>query len=415
MRILLSCLLLGTYLTAAAQAPRGTIVSIRSSQKDPNKPNTWMVDTQLKATAGTLLPDNRDYEYLLPNGDKAYVRVEIFDKLATGKTDQAILTCYNGEPKAGQVLAPRGTFAIKPPAGRTFAGVLAQAFLGEGKNEFNLILKQFSGHLLPGDVLQTEGPKGRCQATVKAIILGGTNQPLDMLSPAMTDAMVEVVSAGCILDADYKLTLSGSKTMTAEPAPAAAAKAKTFGGKRTVFPTNATLRTNEIAITIHNVVQFFPQPEKMVLGKVDPALNYYVLDATVENLTNRVVDAGDYMLRLNFYDAQGNSADEFGRVFKNEKNKTDDVSRGADALDKGVFGGSSALRFATIQVAYTQELPTYDQKAYDAVWGKLQPGQLVRCEAVRVIGVPKTYQPTGIGTWKDRRSNLVMVPIALKQ
>jgi hypothetical protein len=412
MRILCTCLLLYTYLITVAQSPRGTIMSIRSSQKDPNKANTWLLDVQLKATTGTLPAGRDNYEYLLPTGDKVYVEVDVFDNLPAGKVGQTMLTCYNGEPKVGQVLAPRGTFRARPPAGRTFAGVLSQAFLGDGKDEYLLILKQASGYLLPGDVLQGEGAKGRCQATVKSIVQSITNQPLDMRSPAMTDAMVEVVSAGCVFDADYKLSLLGSKTAAAEPAPAA--KSGTFGGKRTVFPTETTLRTTEIAITIQNVVQYFPQPEKVLIGKIDSALNYYVLDATVENLTNQIVDAGDYMLRLNFYDAQGNSADEFGRIFKNEKNKTDDVSRGADALDKGVFAGSSALRFANILTAYTFDLPGFDGKACDMAWGKLQPGQAVRCEAVRVIGVPQSYRPTAIGTWKASKSDLVTLPVVLK-
>lgn len=395
-------------ITAHAQT-RFTILKAKS-QPDPNSPNTWLSDVTVKVTAGELKLDQKDFEFALPNGDKAYVRAEIFDNYKTGQTGQAILTCYNGDPKVGQVLGPRGSFPVKAPANRVFEGTINQAFLGEGKDEYLIVPKTFSGHLLPNDVIQTVGPKGeRCQATVLSIDYKG--QKLDMLSPAMTDAMVMVKSAGCVLNSDYKMSLSGAKTMTAEAAPAKATNTA-FKGKRTVFPVNAVLKTGGLSITINNVVQYFPVDGMMV--KVDTRLNYYVLDATYENTSGQVIDAGDYTLRLNFYDAQGNSADEFGRIFKNEKNKTDDASRGADILDKEVFAGSSSLRFATIAVAYQTDLPVYDQKAYDAVWKPMQPGQKVRCEVVKVIGVPKDYKPTSVGTWKSSKRELVTVPVVLK-
>lgn len=411
MRLTFFVLLFVSLSTLAQNHSRFTILKVLQHQRDPNKENTWLTEVQLKVTAGELKIDQRDFEFALPNGDKAYVRTEFYDHYKTGQTGQAMLTTYNGEPKAGQVVAPRGTLPLKAPANRSFEGTISQAFLGNEKNEYAIVLKRFAGHLLPNDVLQAVGPKGeRCQATVKSLDRNGPGA-VDMLSPGMNDVMVVVKSADCGLNSDYKLTLLDTKTMAAEP-QSSKANSVAFKGKRTVFPVNAVLKTSELTITIHNVVQYFPVDGMLV--NVDPNLNYYVLDATFENTHGRAIDVGDYALRLNFYDAKGNSADEFGRVFKNEKNKTDDASRGADALDKEVFAGSSALRFAPIAVAYQNDLPAYDQKTYDAVWGTLQPGQKIRCEVVKAIGVPKNYRPTNLGTWKDSKRNLVMVPIALR-
>jgi hypothetical protein len=57
---------------------------------------------------------------------------------------------------------------------------------------------------------------------------------------------------------------------------------------------------------------------------VDYSLDYYIVDCTVENKTDKPVDAGDYMLRLHFFDKNGKSTDEFLRLFKAD-NSGDEV------------------------------------------------------------------------------------------
>lgn len=405
------CLLLLLVELAATAQARLTIATIRSSQRDPNTPNTWLVDALMKATAGPVGTAPRDYEFALPNGDKAYIDVELFDELKAGQTAQALLKSYNGEPKAGQVLSRRGTLPVKAPANRTFEGTISQAFLGDTKDTYSLTFTRFGGYLLPGEVLQATGPAGQsCMVTVVSF---DRRKPaaVDMLSPAMTDVNVQVKTGGCPLNSDYRLALTTAKLIEAERPVAKTPAAGAFKGKRILSPVNAQLKTGGVLITVNTIANYVPTPGPFV--KVDPKLDYYVLDVTVENPTAQPVDVGELMLRLNFFDPQGNSADEFGRLFKADEKRADETTRQADMVDKRVFSGSGTLRFAPIQIAYTQELPAYSQAAYDQLWGKIGPGQQVRCEAIKVIGVPKAYRPTRVGTWQDNRRNLVTAPISL--
>ncbi|MEZ0610541.1 hypothetical protein ACAW74_18650 [Fibrella sp. WM1] len=405
------CLLLFVSALMATAQTRFTVATIRSSQRDPNTPNTWIVDAMIKATAGPVSAAQRAYEFALPGGDKAYVDVELFDELKAGQTAQAILKSYNGEPKAGQALSQRGSSPVKAPANRTFEGVISQAFMGDGKDVYNVFLKQFSGYLLPGDVLQATGPAGqRCATTVVSL---DRRQPaaVDMLTPTMTDVSLSVKTAGCVLNEAYKLALSGAKTMTAEPPVAKAAGSGTFRGKRVLTPVNAQLNVGGVVMTVNTIAKYTPTPGPFV--KVDPSLDYYVLDVSVENPTSQPVDVGELTLRLNFFDAQGNSADDFSRLFKADGKQANEPSRQADAIDKQVFGGTGTLRFAPIQIAYSQDLPGYSQATYDQLWGKIGPGQTVRCEAIKVIGVPKSHRPTSVGTWQGSRRQLVTAPITL--
>lgn len=167
-------------------------------------------------------------------------------------------------------------------------------------------------------------------------------------------------------------------------------------GAREVMPKNVTLTDGKLKITLNNLVKYAPKQADSPVFTIDETIDYYVFDVTIENVSNAIVDAGDYMLHLNLYDAAGVNSDDHGRLFKETNSEAQDE---VDAIDKNILGGTSALRYAKIQVLYTENDPEYDQKNYDAAWGKLQPGQKVHCKALKVAGVPKTYKPTEIGFW----------------
>lgn len=172
--------------------------------------------------------------------------------------------------------------------------------------------------------------------------------------------------------------------------------AKTFKGEREIMPKNVTLTDGKLKITLNNLVKYAPKQADSPVFKVDETIDYYILDVTIENVSGEIVDAGDYVIHLNLYDAAGVNSDDHGRLFK----ETNSEAKGEiDAADKQIFGGTSSLRYATILTLYSENDPADTQVDYDAVWGKLQPGQKVHCTALKAIGVPKTYKPTEIGFW----------------
>lgn len=190
-----------------------------------------------------------------------------------------------------------------------------------------------------------------------------------------------------------KFTLSAllGKTIASTPEPA-----KALIGAREVMPKNVMLTDGKLKITLNNLVKYAPKQADSPVFTIDETIDYYVFDVTIENVSGEIVDAGDYVLHLNLYDAAGVNSDDHGRLFKGTNSEAQDE---VDAIDKNILGGTSALRYAKIQVLYTENDPEYDQKAYDAAWGKLQPGQQVHCTALKVAGVPKTYKPAEIGFW----------------
>lgn len=172
--------------------------------------------------------------------------------------------------------------------------------------------------------------------------------------------------------------------------------AKALKGTREVMPKNVTLTDGKLKITLNNLVKYAPKQADSPVFTIDETIDYYVFDVTIENVSGAEIDAGDYVIHLNLYDAAGVNSDDHGRLFKGTSSEAQDE---VDAIDKNILGGTSALRYAKIQVLYTENDPNYDQKTYDAAWGKLQPGQKVHCTALKVAGVPKTYKPTEIGFW----------------
>jgi hypothetical protein len=129
------------------------------------------------------------------------------------------------------------------------------------------------------------------------------------------------------------------------------------------------------------------------------------------------VDAGEYMLRFNFFDKNGKSADEFLRVFKSENSK-DEVKKDAEKIDVNVFGGTSKIRLSQVMVKYQDFVPDYDTKhkaAANAIMKELAPKQKIRSELATLMGVPPSYKIEGLGTWGGtffNKKNLLFVPIS---
>jgi hypothetical protein len=191
-------------------------------------------------------------------------------------------------------------------------------------------------------------------------------------------------------------------------------------GKLKTIPINVVLKSNDFKITVHNLIKFNPDPANKTydIFKVDYSLDYYIVDATVENISKKDIDSGELMLRFNFFDKKGQSADEFLRIFKEKNGETDDVKKQATVLDKGVFGGTSKIKLAQVMAKYTESIPDFDKKHKtdaDAIFQIIKPGQKVHSIAATLMGVPPSYKIESIGTWPGtffEKKNLVVMPLS---
>jgi hypothetical protein len=374
-----------------------------------------MYDVELKVISG-LLKEGDFLDISLPNGNKGYGYFQYgqVGEVKVGQSSVFSVKTLNTDMKVGHIFTSRALAPLPSSTKQVFEFKTGTSFIGSNPNEYFVPVTNLKGRLQVGEVLDIIDLKGKkCSGKVLAIEAGEGFKP-DLLAEAMPRGYLTIQTDGCIINTDYRITSVGmTKTTASNPATASST---TFKGERKVLAVNAILENDEIKITVHNIVKYVPKPDPnplVEIFKIDYSLDYYILDATVENKSNQTLDVGDYALRLNFFTPDGQSADEFGRILKNKDNKKDDVSQMSDVIDKEIFGGSSALKYAGVVVKYEQDLPNYDKKNYDAVWGKIQPKQAVRCESVKAIGVPKSYQPKGIGTWKDNRKKLMFAPLKI--
>ncbi|KAB7727320.1 hypothetical protein F5984_22090 [Rudanella paleaurantiibacter] len=376
---------------------------------------------QFKVMSGTV--QNRSEFSLVRNGAlKGYAQLELAEPLSAGQAtryDEVLYVLGDGV-SAGQTLSSHDLANPTVPANRPFSFKTTTAFLGDAANEFFTTISNLKGVLKIGDLLEYQNVKGqRGKGRIKEITVAQKLHPVMLMDglPANTPVSLAIVADNAIDFSDATVTSAG--TLGAAPATANAGSTPTATGKTKTIPVNAVLQNDEVTITVHNLIKFNPDPATRAYDiiKVDYTLDYYVVDATFENISSHPIDAGEYLLRLNFFSADGKSADEFLRVFKKQNGTANDAQTQADAFDQLGLGGTSKIRVAPVLMKYQSMIPDYEKThkpTVDALNGTLKPGQKVRSLVATMMGVPPTYRIEGIGTWKGTvlsKKNLLFAPI----
>ncbi|MFN4145969.1 MAG: hypothetical protein ACK4GN_09115 [Runella sp.] len=375
-----------------------------------------------KVVSGKIESGQKAEFSILQNGQlKGYASLYAGSSLKTGETtkyEEEISVVSTIPLSAGMTLTSHDLAEVSLPPNRTFSFKTGQAFLGNQDYEYRASIQNLKGTLKVGDAIEYLNDRGqRSKAKITSLEVGGIN-PNILISGLPTDA---AVSVGIISDAKFDFTNAnvtqvGGLTSTATSTTQTAKT--TSKDKIKKIPVNAILENNEVKITLHHLIKYNPDPanNQYDIFKVDYSLDYYIVDCTVENKSNRPIDSGEYMLRLNFFDKNGKSADEFLRVFK-ANSKSSDTQKDAEKVDLNVFGGTSKIRLSQVMAKYTENLPDYDIKhkaSADAIMKELKPGQKIRSEIATLMGIPPTYKIEGIGTWGGtffNKRNLIFVSL----
>lgn len=356
------------------------------------------------------------------NEVKAYATLSSGEALKTGQT-----TKYEEYIEvAGPPLKPGVTLVtldlLKQPvaSGKPYSFQTDQAFLGLTDFDFFSSIQNWKGVMKVGDPVEYVNDKGeKSKAVITKISIHGMDIPiLNENIPSTAPVAIEVRSETRYDFSKAKVAAPGMLKSVPVAVNNESKNIKKSNHKVKKIPVNVTLANKEIKITIHNLVKFNPDPTDTLydIFRVDYSLDYYIVDATVENISAKPLDAGEYMIRLNFFDKDGKSADEFTRIFKEGDSE---VKRDASAVDINVFGGTGKIKMSQVMVKYQDVVPDYATKhkpAYDALYKSLAPGAKVRAELATIMGVPPAYPITGIGTWGGtfyQKKNLILSGVQL--
>ncbi|MBA2500131.1 MAG: hypothetical protein H0V30_10425 [Chitinophagaceae bacterium] len=141
----------------------------------------------------------------------------------------------------------------------------------------------------------------------------------------------------------------------------------------TVNLSGNTLATLDMSYTfrLHELVRYQPGEQMTKMFKLDDAKNdYYILDASVENITGEVFDTGRDMLSVYFKLSNGNTT-------------------------------KSSLKGASLLAAYnTENRPKYPQKQYDQLWSSKFPANSSARSHLFAAEVPEGVTITGIGFYE---------------
>ena len=375
-------------------------------------------EVTFKVLAGVI---EKDVELVLPlsNGKVVYTRLQADGQtLKQGQTTPyaLVLTTVGGSVKGGEILLSYELAPVKIPTTKDFGFSTNTAFLNDNPKEFFGTIKQIKGFVKVGDEIEYLNDRGK-RDTGKIIAINLKNEwSVPVIFAGIPDdaATVTIVSANGVDFTNASVSPKGSVNKGINDETAISNK----NNNVKVFSVEASLVNDEMKLTIHHLTKYNPSPSESQLEvfKVDYSLDYYIVDATIENKTDKAIDGGEYMLRLNFFDKDGKSADEVLRAFKSDKNSTA-AQKDADKVDTGVFGGTSKIRLAQVMVMYQSKFPDYDTKyksGVEAINKNIPPRQKVRSEMATIIGVPPTYKIENIGTWKGtffNKKNLMMMPI----
>ncbi|MFN8353928.1 MAG: hypothetical protein U0Y10_05775 [Spirosomataceae bacterium] len=375
---------------------------------------------QFKVLSGTA--KNQTEVAIVQNGElKGYAQLAVIEPISAGqstKFDEALYV-LNGTVSVGQTLASYDIANFNVPTKRAFSFKTATAFLGDKPNEFSTSISDLKGMIKIGDEFEYQNFKGqRAKGKITSIDLAQTLHPPVLIEGLPSSALMGVVITSDN-GADFtKASVSSIGGLGAAPSVSQANPSRKVTGKTQTIPVNVVLQNDEVKITVHNLIKFNPDPTQSQydLFKVDYSLDYYIVDATVENISSHEVDSGEYLVRFNFFSPDGKSADEFLRMFKKQNNNNDTQNQ-ADVIDKMALGGTSKIKTAGVMVKYQEMIPDYEQNhkpIVDALYKKLAPGQKLHSIMATLMAVPPSYKIEGLGTWKGTffdKKNLLFVPV----
>jgi hypothetical protein len=379
---------------------------------------------QFKVLSGEISDQNANEFSVVQNGTiKAYAYFNSTNgKLTAGQSPKYDEYVYAlGSPlTVGQTLVSHDLATPTLPANRLFSFKTDQAFLGTTDKEFFGSISDVKGILKVGDAIEYQNFKGqRAKAKITGIDVTSAIHPKILIEGLPSDVVVSV-SILSESNADFsKATVTSVGGLPASNSqPTASTTQKTTGNTQSI-PVNAVLKNDEIKITVHNLIKFNPDPatSQFDVFKVDYSLDYYIVDATFENISNHEIDPGEYITRFNFFSPDGKSADEFLRLFKKDNAPNDEVQKQAELIDKMALGGTSKIKLAAVMVKYQEMLPDFEQKhkpILDQLYQKMAPGKQLHSVAATLMGVPPSYKIEGLGTWKGtffNRKNLVFTPL----
>jgi hypothetical protein len=397
-------LLLCSTLASLAQSTRIELLSAKPAGYDGD---TKYFEVTFKVLAGRVEGDGKPIPLAiaLPNKTKEFVYLISYESVEAGKSVPypMQLNTLNYTPKAGQQLLSHELAPVAIPEKRSLQAKTGYAYLLDDDNKLlTVTLSNIKGHARLGDVIHYVNDRGqKGSATIKAIEIRG-----GYLSDCLFEGIIDDA-------ATLKVLTNGIDISNATISPDAAAAASTAPNnppatqpkhRMKTIPVEKTLENNEVKITIHQLVKFNPDStaRDFDIFKVDYSLDYYIVDATVENKTNQPLDAGEYLLRLNFFTPEGKSADDFLRVFRKDQKAGNSAQSDADKVDRMIFGGTSKIPLAQVMVKYIAAVPDYDSRhkaQTDALDKPLAARQKVRSINATIMGVPPAYGIEGLGTW----------------
>jgi hypothetical protein len=355
----------------------------------------------------------------LPNGTIAFAYLESYYDVAVGqKTPGPIsVKVAGGTLKVGQQLVSPDLAVVKIPDNRSFSCKTNYAFLGETNNDVFAMIGGIKGFAKVGDeIIYTNDRSQKGSGKIVGFEIKG-GYKTDRVFEGIADNIATVLVKTNGIDLSNTSITLGKMTAAATPEP----KVSTSKHRIQSIPVNAVLEDKNVKITVHNLVKFNPDSTdgSFDVFKVDYTLDYYIVDATFENKTDQPLDAGEYLLRFNFFAPDGKSADEFLRLFRSDKSSKDEVKKDADAIDLNVFGGTSKIPLAGVIVKYQETLPDYDTKhkpQAQALYKPLAAKQKIRSVDATIMGVPPSYKIEGLGTWSGtffEKKKLIFAPIKL--
>jgi hypothetical protein len=423
--LLLLFVLLGYFNVQKITAQTNVRITLSDVKEEYQEGDIKHYSAKFKVVSGTLT-DKCQLAVPINAQKKGFVNVSCFgDIYKVGETPKFACsfqvlgaTLQNGQQLVSHDLAP-----ITPPANNNVQFKTTTAFIGNSDLELFTQISSLKGVVRVGDrILYENHAHKKGTGTITSIDIKRDLFDTEVAFEGLPDHTFSVVvkcdqkvdlsDATCSLANGVTIANTPDNTTSSAPAPTKA--------KIKSIPVNAVVENKEIKITVHNLIKYNPvEGEGIDIFKVDYSLDYYIVDATVENKSSQPIDAGEYLLRFNFYSPDGKNADEFTRMFKENKNSTDEVKQDANKIDVNIFGGSGKLIMSNVMAKYTFSLPDYESKhkpEADKLSKPLQPGQKAHSVIATIMGVPPTYKIEGLGTWGGtfyQKKNLIFTPIKI--
>jgi hypothetical protein len=359
-----------------------------------------------KVTSGNITEAITQLAFPLPDNKIGFALLDTYgDQFKTGQSSSfpMLIKALGFVPKNGQILVSHDLAPIKKAATPNVQFETSMAFLGETDRHFMTPVKNLKGTMSVGDALEYinhKGQKGHAKIEKIEVDFGKfeTKTAFEGL-PDNTFYLVVSTTEGYDFSDAKVYAANTAPAVTAAPAPVAAtpkADVKTI-------PVEVVLEDAAVKITVHNLVKYKPKKgEGIDIFKIDYSLDYYIVDATFENKTQKSLDVGEYLLRFNFFTPDGVSADEYTRIFRDKAKSPDDADQKANQVDTKIFGGTGKIVMANVLAKYIETIPDYQTKhaAQTQALGKpLAPGAKIRSIDATIMGVPPSYNIEGLGTW----------------